>query len=326
MSSPEIGWWPAHRADELMAFIDQHWKRGHILSRDRELLCWQHRIPGDPQHLSVLTGSRDGHITGVLGVIRADAHLHGRRVTGAWLALWYVDPTAGEGPLGLRLMKTAFDQGFGFIGCTGMNDTALRLFRAFKFKVIDSMPRWILPEGTMPAAMPADGLEIAEWQSDWTARNAGEIGVWRDADYIDWRYVQHPRFQYRIRVARDGSVPCGLSVSRLEHVKDSTETVLRVVELTGTPKAMRALGADLTHAAHRHNVRFADFYCTRLECGAALEHSGFTRQNADSYPSLFQPLDPKPRPLNLAIWTAEPAVIDEQVYFTRSDGDQDRPS
>jgi hypothetical protein len=309
-----------------MAFIDQHWKAGHILSRDRDLLCWQHRIPGDPANLSVLTASREGRITGVLGVIRVAAHLHGRKVPGAWLALWYVDPTAGEGPLGLRLMNAAFEEGFGFIGCTGMNDVALRLFRGLKFRVIESVPRWILPQGFATAAFPLHDFTIADWQDDWTVRNTGELGVWRDADYIEWRYAQHPRYDYRIRVARLGGEAQGLSVSRVEHVRDSTDTVLRVVELMGTPEAMRALGADLTHAAHQHKVWFADFYCTRLECGAALEESGFTRQNADTLPSLFQPLDPKPRPLNLAIWTAEPVTHDAQIYFTRSDGDQDRPS
>lgn len=350
----EIQWWPSDRAGELMAFVDQHWKHGHVLARDLDLLCWQHRIPGDPKHLSVLTASRGGRITGVLGVIRADARIRSERVRGAWLALWYVDASAGEGPLGLRLLNAAFAEGFQFIACSGMNDTAIRLFRAMRFHVVDAVPRWVYPAPgealrslTGVTAAPAaeavptlpKGLRIAEWTRDAASRwdaawpavaaDAGDIGVWRDASHIDWRYALHPSYSYRIRVAEEGSggPVHGLSVCRLEAIKDRPESVLRIVELTGTFDAMRVLSADLVATAQHHNVAFADFYSTRLACGAALEEVGFRRDgDASPYPSLFQPLDPRPRPLNIAVWTAEGLPVDDDVYFTRSDGDQDRPS
>ena len=68
-----IDWLPVSRLEELQAFVDEHWRRGHVLARDAELLRWQHRRRADPETLAVLLAEEDGRIAAMLGWIEFDA-------------------------------------------------------------------------------------------------------------------------------------------------------------------------------------------------------------------------------------------------------------
>ncbi len=352
-ATPEIRWCLPAETSTVMRFIDEHWRNGHVLSRDEALFRWQYRHLSDPSRLSVLGGWRGDRLVGMLGVVQADSCVSGKVVPGAWLTLWYADPA--EAGLGLQLLKAVFTEGFGLLATSGMNSTSFRLLRAMRFAMMDEVPRWVLPVNrdalaTLTGTAPPPASSFPEppgaspgvvnwtdsmaprWDEAWQrmAPEMGTTGVWRDAAYIGWRYSNHPRFQYRIRVAVDRASDglTGLAVTRVEQVRDNAATVLRILELLGDDDARHALTHDIVHHAHAEQVAFADFYCTRTETGSTLEEYGFIRDTAaDShYPSLFQPLDPRPRPLNLAVWTPGQLPLDAAVYFTRSDGDQDRPN
>lgn len=64
----------------IMDFIDAHWKKGHIMARDKELFEFQHLWGNE---VSFVLSERGGKIEGVLGYIPYGRH--GRDVT---LAIW----------------------------------------------------------------------------------------------------------------------------------------------------------------------------------------------------------------------------------------------
>jgi hypothetical protein len=358
-----IRWCPADRLGELQSFIDTHWRRGHVLARDAELLRWQHpRLDAGELSVLVADGPR-GEMRGILGIIPVPYCARGVRGEGAWLTTWVVVPEARRDQLGLALLREAMD-GPDFVGTLGGNDTTMRLLRALRFDTRAAVPRWVrggaadalrglltaagteLPAAAAAAlesaqvAAAAPGMTVEPWSSDaaaawdraWTERIAPRTtGTWRDSAYLDWRYVRHPRFHYELRLARDaGGEALALLAYRRQAVHDRPEEIVRVVELLGDPEGTRALAVHLAEEAIGERTAFADFYCTSEPFAAALtEGGGFVPEAAlgISLPALFQPLDARRTALTAALWAGEEgAFAGDDVYFTRSDCDQDRPN
>jgi len=353
-----IGWCPVARLDELQSFIDEHWKRGHVLARDVALLRWQHPRE-NPNELSVLVADEDdGRMQGILGIIPVPYCRHGERGEGAWLTTWVVTEAARRRQLGLALLRRAMD-GPDFVGTIGGNETTMRLLRALGFATRPAVSRWVRAgdraalaslmqaAGANSAALSpasqmvpaASGAEVqpwspelaAPWDRTWRERVAsGLVGTWRDSDYLRWRYLEHPRFRYELRVIRD---PAGgvraLVVWRRQAIQDRSEEVVRVLELLGEPAAAATLARDLVRETGTERTAFLDFYCTSTAFAAPLEAAGFVPEHTlgAELPALFQPLDPRRTALTAAFWAPGKEAFDgADVYFTRSDCDQDRPN
>lgn len=178
------------------------------------------------------------------------------------------------------------------------------------------------------------------WDHYWEQHVASTIvGTVRDARFLRWRYVHHPRFRYEIRLATSRGDGCvsGLAVFRLERVRGRNETVLRVVEFLASPPASLALARAILQAGRELGAAYADFYCTSAPAAHALEEVGFRRVSgaADqpSFPTRLQPLEQGycditalirlPSPLRGQLNTL---MRTGRVYLTKSDGDQDRPN
>ena len=374
-SAGPISWCPIERIDELTRFVDMHWRQGHILARDADLVRWQYRNLADPTSLSVLIAEQDDQIVGILGLIQNDLNDHGRRHLGLVLATWVVIEAARRHAVGLRLLRRAIALLFQYVGVFGINQAATRIFDGLHFHVWDRVPR--LARGFSPAALDdllaAGGadyfavahdawastasfklktrsrnhFELRDWESCgdatwdryWTGRAAPQQrGTWRDAAHLRWRYLRHPRFQYHVRVAcrRGTDEVVGLLAYRLADVADRAERVLRVVEFLATEEAAQEfLAGEVCRVGEVEAVAFADFYCTSPGLVRGLEVAGFQRE-ADMpahLPSLFQPLDFRRSSLTAAAWVDRTLgdagagyFAGDDVYFTRSDGDQDRPN
>jgi hypothetical protein len=342
---------PLTRVGELQAFLDQEWRRGHVLAADEALLRWQHRRDND--ELSFVVADDGGELVGVLGVIAVELSIHGRRVSGAWLTTWVVAADLRRRQLGLRLLEFVLDA-HDFVGTLGGNTTTMSILRALRFHTRTAVPRWLRPLDVdalevvtgrrlraQTLARPAATIaawrpEHAEpWNRVWRERiGPAMVGVARDAAYLDWRYLSHPRFRYELHVATDPvGDPSALLVHRVEHVRDLDATVVRIVDALGDPDGVAALAAELVHRGTANRAAFADFYCTAPRLAAPLAAAGFVEEASldEPLPTRFQPIERPGRPLTaslrLASWTAEDdPFAGDDVYFTRSDCDQDRPS
>jgi hypothetical protein len=261
------------------------------------------------------------------------------------------------------------------VGVIGGNAVCQRILGALGFEIRDSITRWVrVINLTSLESLIAQGgssnapnlekqsalrealkhpkstngssttLRIVDWSEDaafrwdqaWRDRFAIRIvGTWRDAEYLRWRYLGHPRFRYVLRFAEDSSTGSlrGLLVYRIEAVRDSCEKVMRVVEFLCDEEAGILLGAALINEGEDAGVAFADFYCTSSKFAEPLEKNGFLQETLPTrLPELFQPLEFAPSALTAALWVKPKVSADnsaffrsDNLYFTRSDGDQDRP-
>ena len=369
MATLRIDWCGSDEVAALQTFIATHWPtREHVLARDAGLLRWQYRRHDGGDGTSVLGAWRGQELVGFLGVIETGFCVRGEQTSGGWLAMWVVAPDARETGAGLRLLREAL-QHYTVAGCVGFNETAERLFVASGFSICQALPRWtravdvealerlVHADATrygpdvravwrgQAARLVDAGAGADPWSDDaalaWD-RTWGDlvapryVGTWRDSRYLAWRYVEHPGFEYELRVCRGdrGSVE-GLLVYRVEQVRDRAERVLRIVELLGEPAALRRLAAAAVAAGEDAGVAFVDASLTLRDAGDALESAGFIREggNVPTLPSLFQPLDSRRTRVPAALRCGpesglhgEPLFERRDVYVTRADGDQDRPN
>jgi hypothetical protein len=369
-----ITWCPLRRIEELQAFIDTHWRRGHILARDAELLRWQFPRTEQPDHLNVLIADDATGMQGMLGIIPTSFNDRGTKRTGTTLANWVVTEATRPQGLGLQLLKRVLSEDYAFVGALGGNPkTTLPMLKALKFSVWPSIPRWVRvfdreafrslvePAGAEYSAwaqarwmrrtdprkstLETAGTRIIPWSEDaarrwneaWVTRFAPQTrGTWRDAAFLHWRYLEHPRFRYDVQFAEQlltGAI-VGLLVSRRVDLAGRADKILRVVEFLADESAGDALAQEVIRQGWTGVVSFADFYCTAGRFAAPLERVGFEREEGDlQLPALFAPLEYEPAPLTGA-FRVTPEVDANSVayfnssdlYFTRSDGDQDRPN
>ena len=370
-----IEWCPLDQISLLQEFIDANWKRGHVLARDANLLRWQNAYPGDSEKLSVLIAHDAGTWLGMLGVIQVGVCVNGERISGAWLTSWLTLPESRSEGLGRRLMQEVL-LGFEMVGGLGGNDLFQRILGASGFDIWDSIPRWVRVinpsalesllgweepsnirnleerlalQATLthpkPTGKRSTTLRVVDWSEDaafrwdqaWKERIAPCIvGTWRDAEYLRWRYLEHPRFDYVLRLAEDSSSGAlrGLLVYRIEAVRDRLEKVIRVVEFLCDEAAGSLLSAALIEEGEDAGVAFADFYCTSRTFAESLEKNGFLEETLPNrLPELFQPLEFTHSTFTAALRVRPSVSADNHaffrsnnLYFTRSDSDQDRPN
>jgi hypothetical protein len=308
----------------------------------------------------------------MLGVIPFGFCMFGTEVPAAWLTTWVeVPPRRG---LGLRLLRGAMDGSFGMLGTIGGNQITQAILGRLGFAISDSMPRWIRPVHLpslktllrdRPEPLPREswqrlelGAEVSvpspqrdgfraikwseqaaeRWDRSWRELFATQlVGTYRDSAFLRRRYVDHPRFSYRVRFIEEGASNAisGLVVTRVERLRDREERVLHVLEFLGTEAAHATMVGESLTQAQIDEVAFVDLCSTSPRPAAALESAGFIRDDQAEHPlpRLFQPLDFRPGGLSGAYWI-DPKLSergadlfsDEALLFSRSDCDQDRPT
>lgn len=352
----------------LQTFFHQHWRADHIMSRDAELLKWQygrcHAILPEGAEFSFLIVEADDRIVGILGFIPVDFNQGGEIVPGAWLSHWLVLEEYRAGGAGLLLFRRLRDLGVQVIAVQGINDTVKKLYGSLGFHIIDDVPRWVgildparvealvadvgvqleageMDEFAIPAGSAAEATctELVsaplgdEWDHFWADASATVMGAVRDADFLNWRYLRHPSFDYRLVLARNREQRLeGLAAYRVETIRDRVEKVLRVTDLIATDAGAAALVEGIRRTASEQGAVFADFYCSSQVAAAPLQEAGFARlrpgPGIGRLPSRFQPLDAVYVELSGAIWAAAGKGLIEHpgFYLSKADGDVDRPN
>jgi hypothetical protein len=177
---------------------------------------------------------------------------------------------------------------------------------------------------------------------DWPEIASRTIGAARDSDYLTWRYLKHPTFKYRLQTRREGD-RTGLAVWRLENIRVATavgpvevDRIGRLVEfLPVSRNNARDLLLDIWQDLSAADALGADYYGYHKETGAWLQELGFLQTDrhpdGETIPSRFQPLDGKGGSILTAVFMPpEVASCSSNHtglwYWTKSDGDQDRPN
>ena len=142
-----LRWCTEDDIPNVMRFIHQHWRAGHILSRDEVLLRWQYHPRRAATELSpgltVVIAVVDGEIVGMLGLIPFDFNLHGMTRHGAWLSQWICAPKLRAYNVGLALLWEVHKLKYDAILGIGVNQAGARVTAGLGFQPIPAIPRWV---------------------------------------------------------------------------------------------------------------------------------------------------------------------------------------
>jgi GNAT superfamily N-acetyltransferase len=342
----------AEQLTNLRAFFVRVYGPAHPLSASEPFFKWQFGRVADGA--SVKLAMLDGAIIGCLGYVPVEVGLAGRVVDGAWVINWMIDPEHRRLGLGPILMREVNRQ-FAVTLNVGPNADAQTVLSRMGWTHFGELPRYTYvadpaaaasltehrqldwPE---PPAIPRRADHVAVRMVDRFGSDATELwdrfagstraGTRRSADYLNWRYAEHPLAAYRLLEAHRSGSMVGLAVYRIEQVKDLPVRVGRIVELICDAGAEDSLLHAVIEDAGPE-VALIDFFCSDDTFAAGLTRLGFLpgdHPSAARLPVLFQPIDYRRSgvPFMAHLSKVGDQARPREWYVTKGDGDQDRPS
>lgn len=319
-SAPSAVIEPCRDADQLRAYIDTYWRKGHVLARDEAMFRFTYMTRWVdrgvfPQGISVLgiyeSGAKDSRLLGFLGSIVAPYP----RPRSYWLALWHVLPELKGGGTGGKLLQRMQEIALtpdstgttGWIGTFGAGPEALPVYLKRGY-CCRAARRWLFD----PTKATGTSHPMPE------ALNTSERLV--SAEWIEHRYAKHPIFSYDIvgdpgaqpSVFRTESNDWGIVThcARLSESGDWQDDVMDQY-LAGQARA-KAKGVPYLMDAWA-------FECPGASKGAGGEGTGWSLA-PDDVPSVFHP--PQARG-NVIYAVGRPFAV---THIHKGDCDQDRPN
>jgi hypothetical protein len=337
----EIRRFREREAPLLMAFIDEHWERGHALATNRALLDWQYR---DGDEYAVFGAWQADVPVGVLGYIptrRFDAALAGSsNVT--WLALWKVRDDVKSSAVGLRLLSAvAAAEPSAAVGVVGFNATHPPLYKALGYTVgelrqyavfhptMDSTLAVVPRNRQRPRARAGraelrdlSAADLERLDAVWNIGDRDAVLPKKTSVYFRQRYAEHPWYRYRVSSVRLDGESRGVLVTRI--ADHQNRRALRIVDWYGDPSALGEIGSAVERRLIAEHAEYADFWQHGID-GSCLTAAGFESVDPDGdliVPTYFEPFVQQNQRLLFAIRPSRPAA----VVVVRGDGDQDRPN
>ncbi len=281
----------------ICAYLNAHWRPGHIFTKSEELLRWQHWDKARERYNFVLGIEPRGAIHGVLGFIPNGQFDPDLGHDSVFLCIWSVcDAARGHG-LGTRMLDF-IEETFKptFLATVGASEMSLPIYEKRGW-VTGKMEHWYLRRGDAVAP-----LESFSFTCEETLPTKGAV-------YTYARYTSHPFYRYRV---------AGGTVLRLCSAGDTR--ILRMVDCQAPLVLYAVPWNDVMRDAE---VDMVDFYCAGFD-NVQLEDIGFTRRIADEViiPNHFEPYEHR----NIDILYAVKAPKGMPWRLVRGDGDMDRPN
>lgn len=361
----------------ISKFLDEYWAKDHVYVRMPELFEWTfaRRNLWDRDGYSFALAEDKDEVVGILGGIPVVFNCLGRLSRGAWLGNYMVRPDYRGGTVAVRLLSM-FSSDQELIATSGLNPAVSPFLQALRWRVLGNFPRHfcVLPHavGRMSNVLR---LTYPDWQADrchalarflglrdlprttlqaentlppswdrydWPEIASRTIGAGRDLAYLNWRYTEHPCFDYRFLAVPEGQ-RTGLAVWRLETIRMATDRGFEEVDSIGRLVEFLPVSRDnskqllsvFLQELQKADVLGADYYGYYGETRTWLRECGLREVEAhpdgQAIPTRFQPLDGKSGTILNALCARNQVPICSVGsnclwYWTKSDGDQDRPN
>lgn len=314
----------------IMQYIDDYWRKGHILAAKREIFEWQYV---NYNRVNFVIGvDIDNNIQGILGFVPYSSN-EDKDIA---LALWKANQAIPF--LGIRLLLFLKNQEKPRnIVCPGINmKTTEKIYRQFGFKV-DVMNQWYrLSKREEYVIAKTEDDEIPKCNSfSYSLRrlihgeeiektycckiDKNENIPFKSLDYLKKRYFNHPAYDYLVYdIMDDKGQSNGIVVLRIQECKGSQ--VIRFVDFVGENETLGKITTELDKIVDHYDAEYIDMYETGIDENVLLR-AGWrkVKDTRNIIPNYFAPY--------------EQSVVDiyycssnENAIMFRGDGDQDRPN
>jgi len=346
-------------SSRVSEFYRNHWKREIALSMP-SFYQWQFtESPSDAgsDHCMVAADEDSDELYGVMGLNRRPFFLNGSKSKGAELTTWIVDEKhIGKG-IGAKILKEIQNRYDILIGM-GISDMALPIYMRSGFRYIKAIPRYVRVfdfdkiedyAKCTPLAkkLAKQWLSIANQQFSISSLSREKVGLLedvmskrfnffsRDYDHLQWRYSEHPIFEYSQHLIHANGNSKGKGCIVCMRVEKSVKglNILHVLDCFGDPSDMQATISFINEFCLTNSIHLADFYCTSTSISKYFISSGWFSINDDGcfqFPHLFHPVKlRKPPTTSLIYWSKKDFVGMADIgklYMTKEDADLDRPT
>jgi hypothetical protein len=326
------------KADEIKKiqhFINRHWKKGHVLARNEELLRWQHfNVKKNHCNFVVAYDHNTDDFLAILGIIPTwhyDSELFSEK--DFWLAIWKVNEKQcikqGLGINLLSFLKKKYNPNS--IAAIGISDLAKKIYRIFGYQVGKLTQYYFLnphvsiykiakihapnsksyPRSQFSITIIADPRTTKELNSNMRPK--------KTIEYLCNRYIKHPVYTY---------VFYGIYLSEklkaifvIRKVAINGANCLRIVDIVGNIGKINSLESEFERLLIENNAEYLD--CLNYGIDETTFHNmGFSTRAAEVIvPNYFEPFEKQ----NVDVDFAYKTKCENYVIF-KGDSDQDRPN
>ena len=328
----EIRFCRLNEINMLQDFIGRIWKEGHIFSRDKNFLLWQHHTKGNENiNFVVAYNEITKEFDGVLGFIATS--LFDEKISSAdiWLVIWKVKQERSSMGIGRKLFSYLIDMcAPESVGLIGMSDRSLTICKKLGYR-IGQTDHYYLKNSYYKNPEIAHITSTSPSQES-TAEYAVRVidpflieGITplyqftpsKTFDYFINRYHHHPRYLYRFYGIFERHNLVSAFIARTSTTK--TSSCLRIVDWVGN--FTENIYEYLLTLICAGNFEYLDLVCHVPNKQKVLQMGFSKKKEGDIIPNYFEPYIFS----NVEIFFAYRSTDNNYAFF-KGDSDQDRPN
>ncbi len=325
--------------EAIMQFMDRHWRRGHILSRCRDLLLYEF---AERERINFALAWRNDRLVGLFGFIKYNR----RPIPDLAGSLWKVTETEKSPLLGMKLRQFVIDNvPHRFFSAPGAGPQTKPIYQVIGMNWA-RMSHWFM----LNQEMDKLDFRLAKFDGDLPISQKKEsvVGRWsvrkveddkelkrfpfekfdntlpfKDAEYVRHRFFNYPIYDYQVWHVQGGHGQA-LYVTRLANHGDAC--ALRMVDYYGDEECLPAVGTALHQQMRNSCAEYVDFVSFGFP-QALMSEAGFLELDLDDesiiIPNYFEPFERRNVPVYCVF---DPVPNGFEFRMCKADGDQDRPN
>jgi len=321
-------------ADEIMQYIDNEWKKGHILAVNKKYFLYEY---ASGNMLNFIISRKNNKINGILGFMTPSIDVQ----KDVWLALWKVSKSNGSPMLGIKLLKFLLNLNFRSVICSGVNSDAIKIYNYLGFETAHLNHYYLLnnkikkfhiakvsPEIpsknfvlSLDATKEIMKLRIDNIETYSSFFESNQSIPFKDFTYFKKRFLEHPYYDYEIFGVFFELNLISLMVVRVSHYLGSS--CLRIVDFLGDENSLLKLIPYLYNKMIHEGHEYIDFLCYGFD-EALICNVGFSKLFYDNenivIPNYFEPFIQE----NIKIHYSALIADLRKLRICKADGDQDR--
>lgn len=319
---------------EIMQFIDEYWKKGHILATNRDFFEYEMVVDGQVNFL-IARSLENEKIEGILGFLPCSKNSEKLDI---WGVVWKTIPEAMP-MLGMELKKRLMtiigartDLG---VGANPKTSVPL-LGRIYHYYTAKMKHYYRLADRDDYKIAKVERKYIAEYKTDSPVRvreiyssfelraffdfsKVDNVIPYKDCWYYEKRFFLHPIYKYEvwgIENVHNGNR--AVIVTRIQNCNNTT--AIRIVDYLGEQQLFEDCGFFLESLLS--NNEYVDFYFEGFE-EEYVKKAGMTEcvDDGNIIPDYFNPFEQT----NVDIYV-DSSNNEKKCLFFKADGDQDRPN
>jgi uncharacterized pyridoxamine 5'-phosphate oxidase family protein len=316
----------------IMNFMDKIWKKGHILSHNKELFLYDF-CQNDLLNI-IIAKDEQMKVVGIFGFIKYN-NLDIPDIAGS---LWKVDPNTKEPFLGMKLRKY-FMQNIkqDFFAAPGAGIQTKPIYKALdmNFLIMDhfyiannNIKQFKLlknPVVNQINTIDCDNIHIKKANSIEDIKSYKfnkNIVPLKDLHYINKRYFSHPIYIYDIYYLTSSNVIKNIFICRT--ASHDNQSAYRIVDFFGELDYIKYIVAYLYEYIKQQDIEYIDFVSFGYDKTKLIE-AGFAKLDLEDdniiVPNHFEPFVQKNIPIYLVS-----NKTDKIFRQHKADGDQERPN